>query len=430
MKDVTPNGRRLGRKPDQADPRDRRYAAVHRAPRIIPPQVDLEPRLPPAFDQGQTSSCGPNSASAFMCALTGVMEPYSRLQIYYGVRALEGDLHEDGGVETRDLFRVLQLTGAAPEKMWPFDKKRMFIEPPDDVYGAAEKTTIDNYSRLDTADDYLACLADGFPFVLGFTVFETLDSDTVARTGVVPMPTPGEKNLGGHDVLCLHSKTTIPLLDGTSPTIEELAGRSEPFWLYSCDENQKVVPGLGHYARLTGHKKVIGVELDNGEIIYCTPDHKFMMRSGQYQEAGSLVSGSSLMTLYRKYSMAEMASHEMVLHPQSEKQQYPHRVVQIFDAGMADVYDLTVEFLHNFAVGAGIFVHNCVGYDTDFHRNPAFLKSGVSPSRVCKTALKIRNSWGAEWGLKGHFFLPIDYADDDINGGDAWSGRLATVETV
>lgn len=269
---VTPNGRRLGRKPDKGDPRDRHYAMVHRAPRIIPPQVDLEPRLPPCFDQGDTSSCGPNSASAFMCALTGVMEPYSRYQIYYGVRALEGDINEDGGVETRDLFRVLQLTGAAPERLWPFDKKRMFVEPPDDVYEAAEKTTIDTYARLDTSDDYLACLADGFPFILGFTVFPALDSETVAKHGVVPMPMQGEKDLGGHDVLV-------------------------------------------------------------------------------------------------------------------------------------------------------------VGYDTDFHRNPAFLKSGVAKSKVCTTALKIRNSWG-QWGLNGHCWMPIDYADDDINGGDAWTGRMATFNEV
>ena len=45
------------------------------------------------------------------------------------------------------------------------------------------------------------CLADGYPFVFGFTVYESFESAQVARTGVVSMPKPGERTLGGHAVL-------------------------------------------------------------------------------------------------------------------------------------------------------------------------------------------------------------------------------------
>ena len=48
-----------------------------------------------------------------------------------------------------------------------------------------------------------ACLAQGFPFVFGFTVYESFESQQVAQTGVVPLPQPGERVAGGHAVLAV-----------------------------------------------------------------------------------------------------------------------------------------------------------------------------------------------------------------------------------
>jgi len=36
--------------------------------------------------------------------------------------------------------------------------------------------------------------------VVGFTVYESFEDDSVAKSGVVNMPLPGEKVLGGHAV--------------------------------------------------------------------------------------------------------------------------------------------------------------------------------------------------------------------------------------
>jgi C1A family cysteine protease len=44
------------------------------------------------------------------------------------------------------------------------------------------------------------CLASGYPFVFGFTVYESFETNTVTRTGHVPMPASGEHVLGGHAV--------------------------------------------------------------------------------------------------------------------------------------------------------------------------------------------------------------------------------------
>jgi hypothetical protein len=45
-----------------------------------------------------------------------------------------------------------------------------------------------------------SCLAEGFPFVFGFTVYESFESQQVARTGVVLMPKSKEGVVGCHAV--------------------------------------------------------------------------------------------------------------------------------------------------------------------------------------------------------------------------------------
>jgi len=58
--------------------------------------------------------------------------------------------------------------------------------------------------RVDqTLEQMKGCLASGYPFVVGFSVYDSFESRNVAETGTVPMPTNGEQLLGGHAVLCI-----------------------------------------------------------------------------------------------------------------------------------------------------------------------------------------------------------------------------------
>ena len=50
---------------------------------------------------------------------------------------------------------------------------------------------------------FLNCLADGYPFVFGFTVYESFETEKVKRTGIVPMPKKNERPVGGHAVLAV-----------------------------------------------------------------------------------------------------------------------------------------------------------------------------------------------------------------------------------
>ncbi|HVO96945.1 MAG TPA: hypothetical protein VMT15_02720 [Bryobacteraceae bacterium] len=50
-----------------------------------------------------------------------------------------------------------------------------------------------------------AVLAAGFPIVAGITVYESFESDDVAKSGIVPMPASDEAALGGHAVMAVGS---------------------------------------------------------------------------------------------------------------------------------------------------------------------------------------------------------------------------------
>ena len=138
---------------------------------------------------------------------------------------------------------------------------------------------------------------------------------------------------------CLTGDTRIPLLNGTNPTIRELAQRhdagEQEFWVYS-NKDGKVVPGRATRAWKTGTRETIEVKLDNGAVVRCTPDHLFMLRDGSYREAGSLAPGDSLMPLYRRYLQQDQRGgvYEQVKHPATGKWAWTHRLAAGLGAGV------------------------------------------------------------------------------------------------
>jgi hypothetical protein len=141
----------------------------------------------------------------------------------------------------------------------------------------------------------------------------------------VPMPkSRGESAVGGH---CLSGNTKIPLLDGSTMTMKELAETKEQKWVYSIDKQGNVVPGKVNKVWKTGEKECIKIILDNDKYLICTPDHKIMLRNGKYKKAGKLKAGDSLMPLYRKKSKKKsMEGYELVYNPESRQYVYSHRV--------------------------------------------------------------------------------------------------------
>ena len=47
------------------------------------------------------------------------------------------------------------------------------------------------------------CIASGYPFVFGFSVYSGFEKESVAETGELNMPSPKETLLGGHAVVAV-----------------------------------------------------------------------------------------------------------------------------------------------------------------------------------------------------------------------------------
>jgi C1A family cysteine protease len=200
-------GLRYGWVPDVPDQRDYLYGAVHPVPATLPRRIDLRPGCSTVENQGNLGSCTGNAlagAVEFLERKDGVrFEDASRLFIYYNERVIEGSVKSDSGAMLRDGIKTLQKQGVCSEKRWPYIVSKFATKPPTSCYKEGLNHQITSYRRIITLDDMRTCLAEGFPFVFGFTVYESFETQEVARTGIVSMPKPEERAVGGHAVLAV-----------------------------------------------------------------------------------------------------------------------------------------------------------------------------------------------------------------------------------
>ena len=194
---------RLGWRRDLPDHRDHLHTPTPR--RTVPQRVDLRPSFPQCYDQGDLGSCTAN-------AIAGLIEfvrrkehvPQflpSRLFIYYCERTIERTVAIDAGAEIRDGFKSVANFGAPPETLWPYDISEFTTRPSQIVYAAALLDRATHYERLhQSRASVLKALANQTPFVFGFTVYESFESDQTAATGIIKMPERSESVIGGHAV--------------------------------------------------------------------------------------------------------------------------------------------------------------------------------------------------------------------------------------
>ena len=191
--------------PDVPDGRDHYFMA---APVELPAKVDLTSQCPAkVYDQGQLGSCTAN-------AIAGAIEfdllkqkqsdfTPSRLFIYYNERVIEHTVSEDSGAMIRDGIKSVNKQGAPHETLWPYKISKFTQKPPAKAFTDALLHQAVSYQRVkQDLGQMKTVLASGYPFVVGFAVYDSFESEEVARTGTVPMPGQNEQMLGGHAVLC------------------------------------------------------------------------------------------------------------------------------------------------------------------------------------------------------------------------------------
>jgi len=201
--------RKYGWLKQKKDKRDFVLSKPRMARSDLPDMVDLRSLnfFPPIFDQGTLGSCSAQAwSAAFKYALakegdTSTFIP-SRLFIYYCTRVIEDTVNEDSGAILRDGAKTLAKDGACDETEWEYNIRKFAIKPDDNCYEhALTHQALSYWSVQQDLKSLQACLAGGFPIVLGITVFESLESEEVAKSGILNMPKRGEKRLGGHAIL-------------------------------------------------------------------------------------------------------------------------------------------------------------------------------------------------------------------------------------
>ena len=200
--------KRYGWVADLPDHRDHVYSAPMQVVTSLPTKVDLSSQCPAVYDQGQLGSCTAN-------AIAGAIEfdlmkekkkdfMPSRLFIYYNERDIEGTVDSDSGAQIRDGIKSIASQGDCPENEWSYDISKFTEKPSQKCYADALKHKAVQYQRITrTLNQMKGCLASGYPFVFGFTVYDSFESEEVAKTGQLNMPSAGENVVGGHAVLAV-----------------------------------------------------------------------------------------------------------------------------------------------------------------------------------------------------------------------------------
>ena len=183
----------------------------------------------------------------------------------------------------------------------------------------------------------------------------------------------GQGNFG-----CFTGDTSIALADGTFCSFEELAQRpyAETFAVYAVDAAGQMVVHEGRSSRITRRAAdIIKLVFDDGSSVRCTPDHQFMLHDGSWKAAqtlsptdllmaGSLVEYTAVQARQAVAASAGSWSTNLLeIAPVVPVATTRSVVAMNWLSEQADVYDITVDELHNFMLANGCVVHNSIDGD-------------------------------------------------------------------
>lgn len=187
------------------------------------------------------------------------------------------------------------------------------------------------YTKNRVSDLYHEIMGDALKYV------EMVESPVEAlEPKYLPIPLP----------LCVKQGTKVKLSDGREMKIEDIVDAvksGEDVYVFSLDPNSRkhietrVV--WGDKTKTTDH--YIRLEINTGDIIESTLEHKFLMSTGEYKEAKDIRSGDKF--------ICEDFERELI------------NIQIIEDDVESDFYDIMVESdHHNFILSSGLVAHNCL----------------------------------------------------------------------
>lgn len=165
---------------------------------------------------------------------------------------------------------------------------------------------------------------------------------------VAPMPTASTAQVLGNSE-CLAAGTKVTLADGTTVNIEDIP-LDGSILVAGFDQEKKQIVASTAYERLNrGEREVVDLTFSDGRTATCTPDHRFLLTTGEWCTAADLVlygTGVQCTPFATRVNLpGENPTTSVVL-------------VGRKPAGKALVYDINVAGTHTFLAN-GLVVHNC-----------------------------------------------------------------------
>lgn len=225
---VSRGGRRYGYKPNPVDHRD--FGLIHPLSPVRP-MMSRPPRsgnvifMPPVKDQGDEGSCTAHAGSENFEYLarrwpvymtTPIPAPvFSAQFLYYWERFLDGSLDQgDAGSTGRSSVSAMRKYGICLESSDPYIAGQFNAVPTPEQNAEAAKYISGAYHALGP-QDVVACLASGYPVLMGFNVYNSFEQN-IGNDGLMPTPDySSEELLGGHEVLIYDYDDTLAMADAT-----------------------------------------------------------------------------------------------------------------------------------------------------------------------------------------------------------------------
>lgn len=194
--------RKYGRKVPVALPPHR---MLNRVSLNLPPVVDLRQFCGAVKDQQNLGSC---TGHAFASSMEWIFRKYfgkspvlSPLYLYAHELIADGDFPQDNGSDGTTGCNVSIVNGCCEDLLYP-DASQEILQPGPDQDTNAKNYQMGAYHGLAGSQVALSVLGDPVPWPvqIGFTVYESFESDYTAKTGIMTIPAASEQNVGGHEI--------------------------------------------------------------------------------------------------------------------------------------------------------------------------------------------------------------------------------------
>ena len=135
---------------------------------------------------------------------------------------------------------------------------------------------------------------------------------------------------------CTTGETLVAVADGrNSVTIKQLAEEGKDIPVYSMNYNTGEIEIKNmRNPRITGYnQKILKITLDDGSIIRCTKNHKFILKDGSTKEAYNLLINDRLHHMTKTIDVNKKGDKEYVTMNNGEFFDFEHRIVGKFKIG-------------------------------------------------------------------------------------------------